>query len=186
MTNQRTKMLTLASMMTAIIIVLGFFPGIPLGFIPVPIVIQNLGILLTIELLGTKYSFLSICLFLLLALFGLPILSGGRGGFAVFMGPTGGYILGWLLAPLVLGSILHILNHQQTLSWWVELIVVIVAGVLFIDIIGSIWLAIQSHMPMSAALLSNITFLPGDIIKAGLSVFLARRLRKLPHLQGLI
>lgn len=183
MTNQRTKKLTLAAMMTAILIILGFFPGIPLGFIPVPIIIQNLGILLAIELLGTKYSFLSIGLFLVLALFGLPVLSGGRGGFAVFLGPTGGYLLGWLLVPFVLGTVLHILKQQQPLSWWLEFIIVVVAGVLFIDLIGSIWLSVQSHMPIGTALISNFAFLPGDIIKAGLAVFLARRLRKLPSLQ---
>lgn len=182
MTNQRTKKLTLAAMMTAILIILGFFPGIPLGFIPVPIIIQNLGILLAIELLGTKYSFLSIGLFLVLALFGLPVLSGGRGGFAVFLSPTGGYLLGWLLVPFVLGTVLHILK-QQRLSWWLEFIIVVVAGVLFIDLIGSIWLSVQSHMPIGTALISNLAFLPGDIIKAGLAVFIARRLRKLPSLQ---
>lgn len=169
-------------MMTAILIILGFFPGIPLGFIPVPIIIQNLGILLAIELLGTKYSFLSIGLFLVLALFGLPVLSGGRGGFAVFLSPTGGYLLGWLLVPFVLGTVLHILK-QQRLSWWLEFIIVVVAGVLFIDLIGSIWLSVQSHMPIGTALISNLAFLPGDIIKAGLAVFIARRLRKLPSLQ---
>lgn len=185
MKNQQTQKLTLAAMMTAILIILGVFPGIPLGFIPIPIIIQNMGVLLTTELLGAKYGTLSISLFLALALFGLPVLSGGRGGFAVFLGPTGGYLIAWLLVPVVLGTILYLLKQNNQLSWWLELIVVIVAGVLFIDVIGSIWLSVQSHMPLTTALLSNIAFLPGDMIKAILSVILARRLRKLPALQGI-
>ena len=76
MQNQQTKKLTLAAMMTAILIILGVFPGIPLGFIPVPIILQNMGVLLTTELLGAKYGTLSTALFLALALFGLPVLSG--------------------------------------------------------------------------------------------------------------
>lgn len=45
MTNRQTiKHLTQTAMVTALIIVLGFFPGIPVGFIPVPIVLQNMGI----------------------------------------------------------------------------------------------------------------------------------------------
>lgn len=185
MQNQQTKKLTLAAMMTAVLIILGVFPGIPLGFIPVPIILQNMGVLLTTELLGAKYGTLSTALFLALALFGLPVLSGGRGGFAVFLGPTGGYLIAWLLVPAVLGSLLYLLKQHNQLSWWLELVTVMIAGVLLIDFIGSIWLSVQSHMPLTTALLSNVAFLPGDMIKATLSVILARRLRKTPALQGI-
>ena len=54
MTNQQTaKHLTQTAMVTALIIVLGFFPGIPIGFIPVPVILQNMGIFLAAELFGT-------------------------------------------------------------------------------------------------------------------------------------
>ena len=58
----KTKNVALIAMMTAIIIVLGFVPPIPLGFIPVPIVLQNMGIMLAGAILGwifISYYFLT-------------------------------------------------------------------------------------------------------------------------------
>ena len=88
----KTKNVALIAMMTAIIIVLGFVPPIPLGFIPVPLVLQNMGIMLAGAILGSKRGFLSVIIFLLLVAVGLPLMTGGRGGVAVFVGATAGYI----------------------------------------------------------------------------------------------
>jgi len=178
MKNQQTvKHLTQTAMVTALIIVLGFFPGIPLGFIPVPVILQNMGIFLAAELLGRKYGTIAVALFLALVALGLPLLSGGRGGAAVFLGPTGGYLVAWLLTPWLIGTLMHVTHATTTKNWWRELLIVGIGGVLFIDCVGGIWLAAQSHMALSAALLSNLAFIPGDLIKAGLAVLIARRVR---------
>ena len=87
----KTKSTVLIAMMIAIIIALGFIPGIPLGFIPVPIILQNMGIMLAGALLGPKRGFLAVLIFLLLVALGLPVLSGGHGNMAVFIGPSAGY-----------------------------------------------------------------------------------------------
>ncbi|AYJ37580.1 biotin transporter BioY [Lactiplantibacillus paraplantarum] len=178
MTNQQAiKHLTQTAMVTALIIVLGFFPGIPVGFIPVPIILQNMGIFLAVELLGRKYGTMAVGLFLGLVALGLPLLSGGRGGAAVFLGPTGGYLVAWLLAPLLIGTLIKMTRATESGYWWLEVGIVWLAGILFIDVVGAGWLAIQSHMTLSAALLSNLAFIPGDLIKATLAVFIARRVR---------
>jgi len=178
MTNQQAiKHLTQTAMVTALIIVLGFFPGIPVGFIPVPIILQNMGIFLAAELLGRKYGTMAVGLFLGLVALGLPLLSGGRGGAAVFLGPTGGYLVAWLLAPLLIGTLIKMTRATESGYWWLEVGIVWLAGILFIDVVGAGWLAIQSHMTLSAALLSNLAFIPGDLIKATLAVFIARRVR---------
>ncbi|WP_338208070.1 biotin transporter BioY [Lactiplantibacillus paraxiangfangensis] len=178
MTNQQQiKHLTQTAMVTALIIVLGFFPGIPVGFIPVPIILQNMGIFLAAELLGRKYGTVAVGLFLALAALGLPILSSGRGGAAVFVGPTGGYLVAWLLAPVLIGTLLQRTHAAETQNWWRELLIVWIAGIGFIDIVGAVWLAIQSNMALPAALLSNLAFVPGDLIKGALAVVIARRVR---------
>ncbi|MCG0636797.1 Biotin transporter [Lactiplantibacillus plantarum] len=178
MTNRQTiKHLTQTAMVTALIIVLGFFPGIPVGFIPVPIVLQNMGIFLAAELLGRKYGTIAVGLFLGLVALGLPLLSGGRGGAAIFLGPTGGYLVAWLLAPMLIGTLIKITRAMTSGYWWLEVGIVWLAGILFVDVIGASWLAVQSHMTLTAALLSNVAFLPGDIIKGTLAVFIARRVR---------
>ena len=59
---------------------------------------------------------------------------------------------------------------------------IVLAGVLFIDITGSLWLSWQSHIKLTAALMSNLAFIPGDLIKAGVVVAVARQLRRVPVL----
>ncbi|MFB9769606.1 biotin transporter BioY [Lactiplantibacillus modestisalitolerans] len=178
------KPLVRAAMVTALIIILGLFPGIPVGIIPVPIVLQNMGIILAGELLGRRYGTLAVGVFLALAAVGLPVLSGGRGGAAVFVGPTGGYLFGWLLVPLLLGSLLYHLPVQPTRHWWWELLIVWSVGIFFVDLVGAGWLAIQAHLAFSTALISNVAFLPGDLLKATFAVFLSRRIRKIVHLEA--
>lgn len=178
MTNETTvKNLTQTAMVTALLIILGFFPGIPLGFIPVPIILQNMGIMLTGELLGRKYGTVAVGLFLLLVAFGLPFLSGGRGGAATFLGPTGGYLVAWLFAPALIGTLLDVTRARAAQGWWRELLVVWIAGIAFIDVFGALWLAMQSGISVSAALLSNLAFIPGDLLKATLTVVIACRVR---------
>lgn len=62
----KTRTTTYIALMVALLIVLGFIPGIPLGFIPVPIVLQNLGVMLAGALLGSRKGFLAVAIFLLL------------------------------------------------------------------------------------------------------------------------
>lgn len=173
--SQRTKLLAYAAMMTTFIIILGLFPGIPIGFIPVPIILQNMGIMMAGELLGPKYGFLSVITFLLLVLAGLPLLSGGRGGASVFVGPSGGYVVAFLFVPLIIGYLLNTF-HTNT-SWWLECLIVIVGGVIFVDILGVLWLSWQTGMPLGLALKSSLVFIPGDLIKAILSVIIIRQIR---------
>ena len=182
--NKKIKMLTYSAMMTAFIIVLGFFPAIPLGFIPVPIVLQNMGIMMSGELLGAKYGTASVFSFLFLVLLGVPVLTGGAGGAAHFLGPTGGYLIAWLFVPLLIGFFLEKRSARLSNPWWFELSVVIIAGALFVDVIGSFWLSWQTHLPILTSLSSNLVFIPGDLIKAILSVIIIRRLRKSLRLDG--
>src|SRR3546814_9382649 len=73
------------------------------GFIPVPITAQSMGVMLAGVILGAKRGTIAVLLVLLLAAIGLPVLSGGRGGLAVFAAPTTGYLIGWVFAAFVAG-----------------------------------------------------------------------------------
>ncbi len=100
-----TRDLVLIALFAAIIVVLGLIPPITLGFIPVPITAQSMGVMLAGCILGAKRGAFAFLLFILLVAIGLPVLSGGRGGLAVFAGPSGGFILGWVVAAFVTGLI---------------------------------------------------------------------------------
>lgn len=76
----KTKEIVYAALFTAFMAVLGMIPPIPLGFIPVPVTAQTLGVMLAGCFLGKKPAAMSLILFIVLVAIGLPILSGGRGG----------------------------------------------------------------------------------------------------------
>ncbi|MGQ3294339.1 MAG: biotin transporter BioY, partial [Shinella sp.] len=100
-----TRDIVLVALFAAIIVVLGLLPPITLGFIPVPITAQSLGVMLAGCILGAKRGAGAVLLVLLLVAIGLPVLSGGRGGLAIFASPTGGYLVGWVFGALVCGLI---------------------------------------------------------------------------------
>ncbi len=90
----------------ALIAVLGLPGSINIG--PVPITPQTLGVMLAGAILGPWLGALSVTVLLALVAVGLPLLAGGRGGFAVFVGPTVGYMLGWILGAIVIGLVVRI------------------------------------------------------------------------------
>jgi len=169
--------MTVVAMMIAIIAILGAVPGIPLGFIPVPIVLQNMGIMIAGELLGPKLGTIAVWLFLFLVVLGLPLLSGGRGGMVTILGPTSGYIFAWLFVPLLIGLSLKLSWYYGMTQGVTEFLIVWLWGVIFVEGVGAIWLANQLHTTLIAALTSNILFVFGDTIKALIAVSITRRLR---------
>ncbi len=98
-----TRDLVLSALFAAIIVVLGILPPITLGFIPVPITAQSLGVMMAGVVLGARRGTIAVLIVLVLVAIGLPVLSGGRGGLAAFAGPTTGFLIGWVFAAFVTG-----------------------------------------------------------------------------------
>lgn len=71
------------ALFAAVMAVLGLLPPIPLPFIPVPITVQTLGVMLAGSILGARLGGLSLLIFAIIVLAGAPLLSGGRGGLSV-------------------------------------------------------------------------------------------------------
>ncbi|OFI49316.1 hypothetical protein BG261_01670 [Floricoccus tropicus] len=161
----KIKRLTICAMMLAIIVVLGFFPPIPLGFIPVPIVIQNLGILLTGLLLRKGEAFTVVAVFLLMVAAGLPFLSGGRGGLTPFFGPSVGYLIAYPICAFLIAWAMEYVPKPNNL--FTALIVTFLIGVLLLDGIGAIGMHINiKGMSLASAFKAQLAFIPGDTVKA--------------------
>src|SRR5690606_20792102 len=107
----------------AVIVVLGMVGPIP-GPGAVPITAQTLGVMLTGAILGARRGAASVLIVFLLVAIGLPVLAGGRGGLGVFLGPTAGFLIGWLPAAVVIGLI----AHSGLLTWWRTGIACLVGG----------------------------------------------------------
>jgi biotin transport system substrate-specific component len=153
---------------------------IPLPFTPVPITGQTFAVLLSGAALGATWGSASQVLYLLLGAVGLPFYAGGQSGWDVVTGATGGYLVGFILAAFVVGSLAERLQ-DRTVTGSVP---AFLTGTLVIYAVGVPWLyyAADSITTGEAALAAGfIPFIAGDVIKivlAGLLLPAAWRLAR--------
>ena len=160
----KTRHLTLSAIVLAALIIMAYIPIIPRPL--VPITIQNLGIMLAGALLGGRKGFITVALLLLLAMLDLPVLTGGSGGFARFFGATAGYLWAYPVGAGLIGFGVSKLKQFNLFNFFNVLLITLVFGVLFIDGMGAIGLTLVTKMPLSKSLFLQLTYIPGDIIKA--------------------
>ncbi|MFF0945249.1 biotin transporter BioY [Kocuria sp. CPCC 205300] len=166
---QTTQNTVLVAVFAALIAALGLVPPITVGIIPVPITLQTLGVMLAGAMLGPVRGMLSVVVLEVLVLAGLPLLAGGRGGLGVFLGPTGGYLLGWIPAALVIGFLVQhwaLRRTRPAARFAAVLISTVVGGIGVIYALGVPWTAVVAGLPLSTSLLGSLVFVPGDLLKA--------------------
>lgn len=172
-----TRDLVLIALFAAIIAALGLLPPIALGFIPVPITAQSFGVMLAGAVLGARRGALSVALLLVLVAIGLPLLSGGRGGLAVFAGPTAGFLAGWVAGAYVTGLAAERLVRSgqsglvQALGFFAA---AVIGGVGVVYLFGNLYLGTVGGVGLAKAFVGSLAFIPGDLIKAGLAAGVAR------------
>ena len=176
-----TNRLAITGLMTSITCILGPI-CIVVPFSPVPFSLGLFGILLTTCLLGAKLGTLSCCIYLLLGLVGLPVFSGFTSGVGVLLGPTGGYLWGYLFVSVFAG--LFSGNKKGSLLLHTTSVL---CGLLCCYILGSLWLAHNTNIAFTQALLIGVApYIPLDIIKIALALWLGRLLRKRLTRAGLL
>ena len=148
--------------------------SIPLPLTPVPITAQTLAVLLVGALYGARLGPLTVLAYLGEGLIGLPVFHGGTAGPAVLAGPTGGYLLGFVLAAFIVGWLLQGRRHATV----IPTIVAFLIGDLALTAVGAMWVA---HFVGygSAWTAGVLPFIPGEAIKIALataSVTSGRRL----------
>jgi biotin transport system substrate-specific component len=163
--------ITRIAVFAAIIAVLGIPAAIPAFGGAVPITAQTLGVMLAGAVLGSWRGAAAVAVFEVLVFIGLPLLSGGRGGAGVFAGPTAGYLFGWIIGAFVIGAIVR--GNIRKPSWWRIALGSFVGGVLVVYAVGIPVLSLVTKLPLGAAALSNVVFLPGDIIKVVVTTLIA-------------
>jgi biotin transport system substrate-specific component len=89
---------------------------IPVPFSPVPVTAQTLVVLLAGALLGSKRGVQAVVLYLLAGLLGWPIFAGASGGLAVLLGPTGGYLIGFIAAAYIVGRLTERGENRNALA----------------------------------------------------------------------
>lgn len=156
----------------ALIAVLGL-PGAltPFGG-AVPITLQTLGPMLAGAILGWKRGTAAVVVFLGLVALGLPLLAGGRGGLALFAGPSAGYLFGWILGTAVIGLLVQ--ARLPRFSWWWTGFSVVVGGIGVVYLFGVPVLAmVTGTNGVLATAAAAAVYLPGDLIKAAVATSVA-------------
>jgi biotin transport system substrate-specific component len=163
--------LALVASFAALIAVLGLPAGVQLFGNAVPITLQSMGIMLAGSILGWKRGALSVLVLLLLVAAGLPLLSGGRGGLAVFFGPSAGYLFGWVLGAAAIGWLVQRRLPAYPL-WWGALANVL-GGIGVVYLVGVPVQAAVTGTSVWVAAVSSLVFLPGDGLKVVIATAVA-------------
>ena len=167
--------IVLIALFAAIVAILGIVPQITL-ISGVPITAQSLGVMLCGTVLGAKRGTLAVLLFLFMVAIGLPLLSGGRGGFGVFFGASSGFLFGWLLAAFVAGLVVEKLPNIPVL--WAAILGSFLGGIVALYIPGIVGMAVVLDKTLIEAAGFAIPFIPGDLIKVVITGVLTSALAK--------
>ncbi len=139
---------------------------VPVG--PVPITLGTLIVYLAGGVIGSRRATVAIVVYILLGTFGLPVFSGFSGGFGKLLGPTGGYIIGYI--PLAYLSGIFIGGGMSVPRY----ILGMVFGTAVLYAFGTAWFALQtSTSALSALAICVLPFLPGDAVKIAASALCA-------------
>ena len=185
MTDQKTflnaKQMSLTALMTALICVLAPW-SLNLWFTPVPISLGSMAVYFVLYVLGMKLGTVSVTLYILLGLIGLPVFTNFGGGAAKLLGPTGGYIVGYLFLALICGFFLDKFPDVFPLH-----IAGFVLGTMVFYLFGTLWLQFQMNLTFPAALMAGVVpYIPGDTLKMILAIALGRLLKKRLKKAGLL
>ncbi len=172
MKNTNVRKMVYCALFAALIVVFAQLQ-IPLPGL-VPISLATFGVMMAGLLLGWKYGVLAVAVYILLGAVGVPVFAGFKGGVSALLGPTGGYIIGYLPYAALAG--LNIRKAQD--SFWGRC-GLLGLGTLACYTLGTAWFMHVTGRTLAESLsLCVLPFLPGDAVKMGLSSFLTPRLRK--------
>jgi|ERR1035441_5215031 biotin transport system substrate-specific component len=145
---------------------------VPLPFTPVPLTLQNFGVLAVGLLLGSRRGFAALSLYLIEGAFGMPVFSPSilGGGIAQILGPTGGFLMAYPLVAFVAG---WIYEHTAQRFGWAALSAMAAEVVLFAG--GISWLAVLTHSVSLAIRYGLYWFVFAEVIKVLMAAALAAR-----------
>ena len=169
--------MAIIALMTAVLCILAPI-SIPVFISPVPVSLGVLAVYLTAYVLSPVDSLISVIIFILLGTFGLPVFSGYSGGLSKLVGPTGGYIIGFLFTVYISSIFIHMKKGI------IFDVIGMITGLALCYILGTIWFSYQQGKGFIASLLLCVVpFLIGDAIKIIVAVILGTQINKrLAHL----
>lgn len=166
-TNNKVHTMTSIALITAITCIIAPF-SIPIPISLVPISLTNLVLYISPYILGSKNATISYFLYLLLGAVGIPVFSSFSGGLAKLVGPTGGYLFGFIFLVFITGFFIERFHGNRIFA-----IIGMVIGTIICYIFGTLWLAYQLDLTFVAGLAVGVTpYIAGDIVKIILAIII--------------
>lgn len=177
---KKTKTLDMVQVaLGTVLIIICAWISIPLT---VPFTLQTFAIFTVAGLLGGKKGTLAVLVYILLGAAGLPVFAGFKSGIGVLASSTGGYIIGFLLSPVVMWAA-EKLKFRNTFT----LVLSMAAGLILCYVFGTLWFVViytgsAAEMTFQAALMMCVVpFIIPDLVKLFLAVLVTKRMKK--HIQ---
>ena len=166
---KKVYLMSVTALMAAVTCILAPM-SLPIG--PVPISLTNLAIYLSLYLLGWKWGTVSYLVYVVIGAVGVPVFSGFTGGLGKLAGPTGGYIVGFVPMAVLAGLVI-----DRYRSRGLQLAGMIV-GTAVCYAFGTAWFCfVMDSTPMAALSLCVIPFIPGDLVKMALAMWVGPLIR---------
>lgn len=150
----------------------------------VPFTMQTFAVFFVLSALGGRRGTMAIVVYVLLGAVGIPVFAHFTSGIGILLGSTGGYIVGFVLMGLVYRLVVPLLGNQL----WAEILAMVI-GLAVCYAFGTAWFMVVYARANGAVGLATvlswcvIPFLIPDLIKLGMALTLARRLRPVLRLQ---
>ncbi len=145
---------------------------IPIGAVPINLAL--LAVFLCGGILGAKRGIISILIYILLGIVGVPVFAGFKGGFSTVVGPTGGFIVGYILIAFAVG-----ITADKFGRGFLPMTISMVIGLLLCYALGTVWFMVIMKQGLIAALLCCVVpFILGDAAKIAASVLIIKAVGK--------
>lgn len=177
-----TTDMALIAVFTALIVVFSVVPGINI-FGPVPITLQTLAVALTALCLGPWRGAISVCLYLLLGIAELPVFAKGGHGIATFAGASGGYLLSFPIAAIVIGLAARWVLKRFSSAMPLLILLfgaALIGSILVVHPLGILGMArfFGAKKNFAQVVGMDLVFWPGDLIKSFLAAGVATSVLK--------
>lgn len=164
------KQIVTTALMAAAVCAIAMIPSIPTQ--PVPFTMQVLGVLLAPLLLGLRGA-ASVGIYIMIGAIGAPVFANGASGIGAIVGPTGGFIIGFFLAALLIGFVKSRTDRFFVLLATAILSLCVIYGV------GVIQLSVVTSMDLPKSFsVGAIPFIPLDVIKAVVATLFAETISR--------
>lgn len=149
MADKKTLSMVRCALFAALLCIFGPL-SIPIG--PIPVSLTGLVLYFSVVVLSTKEAVISCAVYLLLGVAGLPVFSGYSGGIGKLMGPTGGYLVGYLFMVAISGFVFHLFYKKGQVVSFVATMIGMILGTAVSYTLGTAWFVFQSETDWAYAL----------------------------------